>query len=150
MIRHVFERQQHIPTTLNKAWDFFSDPRNLSRITPPSMDFKIISEVPDKVFDGLQIQYTVKPLLGIPLKWVSLIRGIKAPYEFADLQLQGPYRYWHHLHRFTEVPGGVFMEDIIQYELPMDRLLPWLNNVLVVKQLNGIFEYRSKVLKEIF
>lgn len=150
MNRHVFERKQVLPISLDQAWSFFSDPRNLSRITPPSMDFKIISSVPENIFEGLQVEYTVKPLLGIPIKWVSLIEGVKAPYEFVDLQLQGPYRYWHHWHRFSEVSGGILMEDIIDYEIPMDWLLPWLNKNLVIKQLNGIFEYRRKILTELF
>ncbi len=150
MSRHVFERKQFIPIPLEKAWAFFSDPRNLSRITPPALDFRIVSKVPEQVVDGLTIEYRVRPMLGIPTKWVSLIKDIKAPYQFVDVQVKGPYRYWHHLHRFNEALGGVMMEDIIHYEAPMEWLFPWINGAIVVRQLNGIFDYRSKTLKQLF
>ncbi len=150
MSRHVFEQEQFLPISINKAWDFFSDPRNLAHITPPSFDFRLLSVVPEKVSEGLSIEYRIKPLLGIPIKWVSLIKDVKAPYEFVDIQKNGPYRYWHHRHHFQEASGGVIMKDIIHYELPLEWLLPWVNQVVVVKQLKLIFGYRYKTISALF
>jgi ligand-binding SRPBCC domain-containing protein len=146
MTRHIFQRHQIIPIGINEAWNFFANPHNLRRITPPSMDFKVITEIPDKIVEGLRVEYRVKPLLGIPMKWLSLIKDIKEPYQFVDIQLEGPYCYWHHLHRFKEIPQGVFMEDIIHYEIPYENIFPWVNQMIVTKQLNQIFEFRSKTI----
>lgn len=148
MNRYIFERKQFLPISIDQAWNFFSDPRNLARITPTSLDFQIISTLPEGFFEGLIIEYRIKPFCGIPIKWVSLIKDIKAPYEFIDFQEKGPYHYWHHRHRFQEVPGGVIMEDIIHYELPLKWLSSWLNEIFIVKQLNQIFDFRYQTLSK--
>jgi ligand-binding SRPBCC domain-containing protein len=147
--KHVFEQEQFLPIPIEEAWDFFSDPRNLGRITPPQLDFKIIS-APEKCVEGSIIEYRIKPLLGISVKWVSLIKDIKAPNKFVDIQEKGPYRYWHHHHYFEEVSGGVLIKDIVHYELPFEWIFPWLNNAVIVKQLNKIFNFRYQSLKVLF
>ncbi len=141
---------QFLPITIDQAWDFFSDPRNLSKITPPKLGFKVVSQLPDKVYNGLHIEYRVSPMLGIPMKWVSLIKNVKEPLQFADEQLKGPYAYWDHLHTFKAVEGGVMMEDYIQYRLPFQNVFPWIKDLIVAKQLNEIFEYRKQVMIEMF
>ncbi len=146
----LFQRQQLIPTTIHDAWGFISDPRNLSRITPLSLDFKIISQVPLRVHEGLTIEYRVKPLFGIPVQWVSVIKDVHEPYSFVDEQLKGPYASWQHTHVLKECEGGVMMEDVIKYAPPGDRIFPFINGCLVVPQLNKIFDFRAKILKELF
>src|SRR5690349_18044510 len=111
----VFERSQHLPISLIQAWKFFSHPKNLSRITPSSLDFRIVSEVPEEIFEGLKVEYRVRPLLGIPMTWVSLSKDVKPPYQFADEQIKGPYAYWRHVHQFQETKEGVLMNDLIHY-----------------------------------
>ncbi len=150
MTDHIFKRQQILPITINEAWDFFSDPRNLCKITPKSMDFKIISDVPRQIHEGLEVEYRVKPLLGIPTAWVSRIQDVKPPFQFVDLQLKGPYRYWHHHHSFEETAGGVMMKDMIIYRVPYDTFFPWLNDAVVVKELNKIFDFREQTLNNMF
>lgn len=150
MRRYQFIRKQFLPIEIQEAWAFFSDPRNLVKITPATLDFKIISEVPDYVYNGLKVEYRVRPLLGIPIKWVSLIKDIKVNEQFVDEQLQGPYRYWHHFHHFYEVPKGVMMEDIIDYEIPFGNIFPWLNEAIVLKELDRIFDYRRETLMVLF
>lgn len=150
MSQYVFSQEQFLSISIQKAWDFFSDPRNLAQITPPSLDFRIISKVPDKVFEGLTIEYRVKPLLGVPVKWISVIKDVNAPYEFVDIQISGPYRYWHHKHHFQEVTGGVLMKDVINYELPLEWFAPWLNNLIVSRQLKQIFDYRHQTIGKLF
>jgi ligand-binding SRPBCC domain-containing protein len=146
----TFERTQFLAIGIDQAWEFISNPRNLARITPPSLDFRIVSEAPEHVYEGLIIEYRVRPLWGIPVKWVSVINNIQEPYMFTDQQLKGPYRYWKHTHTLKEAPGGVLMEDNIVYRPPFDWICPWINSEMVEPQLNQIFSYRSETLNNLF
>ncbi len=145
-----FVRKQFLPLSLQQAWDFFSNPRNLPRITPATLGFRILTDPPPTIHDGLIIEYEVKPLLNIPVKWVSQIKDVEQPLQFVDEQLKGPYAYWHHLHQFSEVLGGVEMTDIITYRPPFYTVLPWINSVIVEKKLNEIFEFRKETLEILF
>jgi len=149
-IPYEFKRSQFLPLTIDKAWNFFSNPRNLVRITPAALGFRIVSEVPAKIYEGLTVEYRVKPLFGIPLKWISLIKEVREPYQFADEQIKGPYAYWHHLHTFKEVDGGVMMEDVIHYRVPLQQFLPWINDLIVINDLHKIFEFRRQTLLILF
>jgi len=144
------ETSQVLPLTLDQAWRFFSDPRNLATITPDSLGFEILSDLPASVYTGLIIEYRVKPLLGIPVTWVTEITAVDAPHRFVDDQRVGPYRLWHHEHDFTEVPGGVLMRDLVWYAMPygpLGRLVHWL---VVQRSLKRIFTYRHERLDRLF
>lgn len=141
---------QKLPISLEEAWEFFSSPANLSKITPEYMGFKILSEVPSKMYSGLLISYIVKPLFGIPLKWVTEITQVREPEYFVDFQLSGPYKVWHHQHHFKEIPGGVEMTDIVSWSLPLGILGRMANVLFVKSRVEQIFKYRSKVLIEKF
>src|ERR1051325_1509660 len=100
---HHFKAEQFLPITISQAWDFFSSPKNLSIITPPQMKFRIISPYSDSgITTGMQLEYKLKPLFGIPVKWRSLITDVNAPHTFTDLQTKGPYAFWQHVHHFVE------------------------------------------------
>lgn len=143
------KQTQFVPVSLETAWDFFSAPVNLSKITPPEMAFLIHGELPGKMYPGQFIQYTVKPLLGIPVHWVTEITHVREMEFFVDEQRVGPYKIWHHQHFFKEVPGGVEMTDLVHYSLPFG--LPGkIFHPLVRKKLNTIFSYRTKKIKELF
>ncbi len=144
--KYNLEQFQDLPITLEEAWAFFSNPKNLARITPPSLGFVITSQPPEDIIDGLTITYTVKPLLGIPMKWVSLISDVQKPDQFVDQQITGPYAYWHHLHRFTKILGGVRAEDVVTYSLPMGLLGELVHPLLVAPRLKAIFDFRRTVL----
>ena len=101
--------EQFLPISLEKAWDFFSSPKNLNEITPPEMTFKILYDIPEKMYEGLMISYKVSPMLNIPLDWVTEITHIKENEFFVDEQRLGPYSIWHHEHHFKEIDGGVEM-----------------------------------------
>jgi ligand-binding SRPBCC domain-containing protein len=94
---------QRFPGTLQDAWAFFSDPRNLPRITPPWLSFEVLSELPARMHPGLLIEYRVRPLWGVPVKWVTEITRVAEPFLFVDEQRRGPYRHWRHEHRFRAV-----------------------------------------------
>lgn len=139
-----------MPISIEEAWEFFSSPKNLSTITPDYMDFQITNEFPEKMIPGTIITYKVKPMLGIPITWVTEITHIKEPYYFVDEQRFGPYRMWHHQHFFKEVDGGVEMEDVVNYVLPFGFLGNLAHSVFVNNQLQGIFDYRYETLEKLF
>lgn len=141
---------QNLPISIDKAWDFFSDPKNLQEITPPEMGFQTLSGDDRSIFPGQIIQYTVTPLLGIKMKWVTEITHVVPNHYFVDEQRFGPYALWHHKHFFREITGGVEMEDIVDYKLPMGILGQWAHPFLVKPKLDTIFEFRRKKLIELF
>ncbi len=146
----TLERTQILPISLEKAWDFFSDPGNLVKITPPDMDFLITSPPQSETYAGQIITYTVRPLLRMSVNWTSEITHVDRPNFFVDEQRFGPYRFWHHQHRFREVPGGVEIHDLVHYLLHHDQLAGLINRIVIAPRLRRIFDYRSMILKEIF
>ncbi len=148
---YTIERFQKLPITAEEAWAFFSSPKNLNRITPPDMDFKITSGNADEpVHAGQIITYTVRPVLNIPMFWMTEIRQAVKPDFFIDEQRFGPYAFWHHKHYIKSIPGGIEMRDLIHYKLPLGFLGTLAHAIFVRKKLEGIFDYRFHVLKEIF
>jgi ligand-binding SRPBCC domain-containing protein len=147
---YELRRTQFIPTTADQAWDFFSSPANLKKITPEHMGFRIINNPAEKMHQGQIIIYFVKPIAGIPLRWATEITTVKEPLFFVDEQRFGPYSFWHHQHWFKEVEGGVEMTDIVHYALPLGFLGRIVNNLFVKKQLEDIFNYRIKAVENIF
>ena len=145
---YQLKRTQFIRTDLKTAWDFFSSPGNLKKITPDYMGFDVKTELPDKMYEGLMIEYTVKPLLGIPMNWITEIKTVKELEFFVDEQRKGPYKIWHHEHHFKEVEGGVEMTDIVSYELPLGILGRIMHPFLVQKKLEEIFDFRFKAVEQ--
>jgi len=147
---HQLKATLTLPISLDKAWDFFSSPKNLAVITPKELNLVPTSELPEKMYPGMFIEYTVRPLLGIPAKWVTEITHVKEREFFVDEQRVGPYDIWHHQHHFKAVPGGVEMLDIVDYRLPLGPLGILMEKILVGGKVKGIFEYRTKRLEELF
>jgi ligand-binding SRPBCC domain-containing protein len=139
-----------LPIGLSVAWDFFSDPRNLGRLTPPSLGIEIISEPPPRMHPGMIITYAIRPLLGIPVRWVTEITHVREPNLLVDEQRFGPYRFWHHQHHFREVEGGIEMEDLVHYGLPFGVIGRVLGGRYVRQQLAGVFSFRKTFLEETF
>jgi len=140
----------NLPISLDEAWEFLSNPRNLKTITPDYMGFIIESGADRPMFSGQIIQYIVTPILGIKTKWVSEITHFEYQKYFVDEQLFGPYSLWHHKHFIREIPGGVEMEDIIDYKVPLGILGQLVHPFLVKPKLEEIFNYRQKKLIELF
>lgn len=142
--------KQKLPITIEEGWGFLSNPKNLSCITPNYMKFKITDCDFKPVYQGQIIQYTVRPLLNIPLKWVTEITHVVNENYFVDEQRFGPYSLWHHKHFLREIDGGIEMEDIIHYKIPLGFIGEFLNFLFIKNQLKEIFEYRKNKLIEIF
>ena len=144
------ETIQNLPITKQKAWEFFSDPKNLKTITPDYMGFKILTGEADKMFAGQIIQYIVTPILKIPVKWVTEITHVKEGEYFVDEQRFGPYSLWHHKHFIKPIKNGVEMIDIVDYKIPFGFLGQLMHPILVKPKLNEIFEYRRTALINLF
>jgi len=138
--------RQSFPIDRQTAWEFLSKPANLKVITPPKMGFEILSGADRPMYPGQIIQYKVHPFPGYTTKWVTEITHVKEGSYFVDEQRFGPYSLWHHKHFINEVPGGVEMEDIIDYKLPLGFLGSLAHPILVRKQLVAIFDYREEQL----
>ena len=141
---------QNLPISLNEAWDFLSNPKNLKTITPEYMSFIIESGAEKPMYPGQIIQYIVTPVLGIKTKWVTEITHLQENKYFVDEQRFGPYALWHHKHFIREIPGGVEMEDIIDYKVPFGILGQLVHPFIVKPKLDEIFEYRRMKLIELF
>lgn len=142
----VLRKSQLLPIPLPQAWEFFSNPVNLPSITPPRMGFRILSPAPDRIFPGLILRYSVRPLPGYRTEWVSEITEARAPEFFVDEQRSGPYRLWRHEHSLKAVAGGVRVEDLVHYELPFGFVGSLLAGRLVRRELDAIFAFRAQAL----
>lgn len=147
---YTLNRVQILPIPIEQAWDFFTSPHNLSKITPSSLNFKVLSKNEGPIHPGMIIRYKVTPVLGIPLNWVTEITHVEKQHLFVDEQRFGPYAFWHHLHKFREVREGVEMEDLVHYALPLGPLGGIVHSLLVKKKVSEIFDFRAIILKEIF
>lgn len=141
---------QKLPISLDEAWEFISNPKNLEVITPKSMGFKTLSGDEKEMFAGQIIHYKITPLFGISLQWVTEITHVQDKKFFVDEQRFGPYNFWHHKHFLKEIPGGVEMEDIVHYKVPMGILGQMAHPFLVKPKLEEIFSFRQKKLIELF
>ena len=151
MAFYQFYKTQLIPGSIEEVWDFISSPKNLSEITPAYMGFEITSKnLPGKIYPGMIISYTVKPLLGIRMTWVTEITHIEEMRYFVDEQRTGPYSMWHHQHFIEPADHGVLMTDIVSYSPPFGFLGVLAKRIFLGKQLNNIFSYREKTLKKRF
>ncbi|MBI2283946.1 MAG: SRPBCC family protein [Bacteroidetes bacterium] len=142
---------QKIPISLEEAWQFFSRPDNLKDITPPNLGFQVTSRHHGPVmYPGQVIEYIVRPILGIPLYWMTEITHVSDKRYFVDEQRFGPYSLWHHQHHFTEIEGGVEMTDIVHYKIPFWILGDLAQVIMVRSQLKKIFDFRYAAVEERF
>lgn len=146
----TLQSRQQLPVDLDAAWKFFSVPENLNRITPDDLSFEILSGAAGHTFAGQLISYRIRPVLNIPMLWVTEITQCVDRAYFIDEQRFGPYRFWHHLHRFTPNDKGVLMEDVLHYALPGGWAGELIAGGFVRKKVEGIFDYRGRILQEIF
>ena len=148
---HSIKAVQRIPASLSAVWDFFSSPSNLQTITPADLKFKVISKHHgEKIYAGQIIEYTIRPVLGVPVYWMTEITHVKDREFFADEQRKGPYKLWHHQHHFKQIPGGVEMTDIVHYKSPGWILEPIVDRLIVRPKLDKIFRFRFDVIEQQF
>jgi ligand-binding SRPBCC domain-containing protein len=135
-------RRQWVPRPLHETFMFFERPENLSLITPPQLEFRILTPEPIRMAQGLTIDYTLR-VLGVRRHWRSLISEYDPPNSFRDVQVIGPYRLWDHRHRFWREHRGTVIEDFVVYKLPLGPVGLLLNRFVVRRQLEAIFDFRQ-------
>lgn len=146
---HQLKRKVILKQSLEEAWNFFSNPKNLKAITPEYMGFDISSDLEEEMYEGMIITYKVTPLLGIKMDWMTEITHIKNKAFFVDEQRIGPYKLWHHQHHFKEVENGIEMTDIVNYAAPMGFIGKAVEPLLIRPKLKEIFDYRESKMKEL-
>jgi ligand-binding SRPBCC domain-containing protein len=146
---HTLKRQHDIGHPLDEVFLFFSKPENLSLITPKDLRFRLHTPSPIVMKEGALIDYAIR-IIGIPIRWRTLIATFDPPYRFEDLQLRGPYLYWHHLHSFQATEHGTRMTDEVTYALPFGPLGEIVHSLLIERQLETIFDFRARALTDLF
>ena len=145
---YTLECEMLVAVSVREAFEFFEDPRNLSRLTPPWLDFRITTPGKIEMRQGLRIDYRIR-WAGIPLSWQSLISEYEPPFFFVDEQARGPYRCWRHRHTFRPTEGGTMVGDRVEYALPFGWLGRLIHRLVVERQLQRIFAYRQHALAEL-
>ncbi len=146
---HTIERKQFIKRPLKEVFAFFAAPENLARITPKKLDFQVMTPSPIEMKAGTIFDYQIR-LAGVPVRWTTIIDSYDPPRGFVDVQLKGPYSFWHHTHTFEEKDGGTQVGDRVVYQMPFGLLGNLLNSIWVSRDLEHIFDYRMKVIGDIF
>lgn len=145
------QRVQSLPLSINACWAFFSDPLNLPKIIPHWVSFTVACSPARETYAGQILQYTLRPMFGIPFHWTTEITHCHPPDFFVDEQRLGPYRFWHHQHTFTPVSDSeTRVEDLVHYALPLGVLGRALEPWLVRPRLEKIFDHRMQTLARLF
>lgn len=148
MSEHVLEREQWVPRPLAEVFEFFSNAKNLEILTPPWLKFRILA-VPIAIEPGTRIRYRIG-WHGLPMGWTTEILEWSPPHQFVDLQLSGPYKLWHHTHRFESARGGTKLTDVVRYALPMGPFGEIAHKLWVKRDVERIFAYRQQKIEEMF
>jgi ligand-binding SRPBCC domain-containing protein len=146
----TFSTEQKILRPREEIFDFFSKAENLQKITPPLLDFHIVTSLPIELKEGALIEYDLK-IHGWPVRWVTRIEQWAPPFHFVDTQIKGPYKLWHHTHEFIEVSKNeTLMRDVVKYALPLNILGEIAHALFVKKDVHYIFQYRRDAIETIF
>ncbi len=144
------ERIQTIPSPIEKVFEFFSDPRNLERMTPAILRFEFLAPPPAVVLAGTILDYRIR-LYGVPVHWRTRIESVEPPHRFIDVQEKGPYALWRHTHSFRDLGGGkTEMSDRVEYAMPLGALGKLAHRLFVAKSLAQIFAYRESEMARMF
>ncbi len=145
---YYLHRAQWVPGEIADAFAFFEEPHNLSRITPPWLNFTIRSMSTPNIRKGSIITYRVA-WMGVPMRWVTLIEEWEPGKRFVDTALVSPYVHWRHEHTFTPTEGGVLLGDTVEYSLPFGPVGTLVHSLVVRRQLEAIFDYRGRVTADL-
>lgn len=148
MAEHILERELTLALPRARVFEFFADAANLERITPPQLNFHIVTAQPISISKGTLIEYKLR-LHGFPMTWRTEIAEWDPPYSFVDRQLSGPYRQWIHRHTFTEIDANMtLIQDQVRYRLPAEPIGD-IAHFIVRGELDKIFDFRQKTVAEI-
>ena len=142
MTTHIYSSELWLPAPRVDVFSFFADAHNLEAITPPWLNFRIVTPGPIQMRVGARIDYRLR-VRGFPMRWQSEITGWEPSRRFVDEQRRGPYRRWVHTHAFADQDGGTLCQDRVEYAVPGGRLINWL---IVRRDIGKIFAYRTEAL----
>lgn len=145
----VFRAEQYIGRDIQDVFGFFSRAENLQQLTPAWLHFRILSVDPNPVRRGTLIRYSLRWRV-FPIRWTTEIVEWDPPYRFVDVQLKGPYRLWHHEHRFVTEGNGTRMFDEVRYELPFGVLGSLAHRFKVKRDVESIFAFRKQAVERVF
>jgi ligand-binding SRPBCC domain-containing protein len=145
----TLHREQWIAKPLAEVFGFFCEARNLDLITPPWLHFRVLKQTGYELRAGTLIHYRLA-WHRLPLDWTSRIEEWRPPHRFVDLQLKGPYRLWHHTHSFVPFEGGTLISDTVRYAVPLGTLGDFFAGSLVQRDVERIFDYRTRTIAAIF
>jgi ligand-binding SRPBCC domain-containing protein len=148
-MKYTLERATLIPRPRPEVFAFFADAKNLERITPKFLRFRILTPAPIAMRAGRLIDYELR-LHGVPVRWRTLIEQFVPDEYFVDVQLSGPYKSWRHRHEFVEIAAGTEMRDRVEYELPLGPLGDLVHTFFVRSDVNRIFDFRNRAIREFF
>ena len=146
---YTLKFEQKINKSIEEVFSFFSKPENLALITPPKLNFKILTPTTIEMKEGQLIDYTIK-LYGFEVRWRTLITEYEYPKKFIDQQIKGPYSMWHHVHTFYDHGDYVYMVDEINYSISFGLIGRFINKLLIKKDLIEIFDYRKNIIDKHF
>ena len=144
------ESTEILPVTLEEAWEFFSNPHNLPKITPPELNLRIISGAEREIYPGMIITYSVTPFPFVRTSWATEITAVDLLRYFVDEQRFGPCRFWHHKHFFADAGQKTEVRDLVHYALPFGPLGRLAHLLFVKRKPDSIFNYRSAQLRSLF
>lgn len=147
---YTLEVEQLLSTNINEAWEFFSDPKNLKKITPDDIGFIITCPVAEKTYPGQIITYKIGIFPLRKTNWVTEITQVKTYEYFIDEQRFGPYRMWHHENRFKKTEKGVIMTDLVSYKIPFGLIGTLAYRLFIKTKLIKIFNFRYNFLERCF
>jgi len=149
MTLHEFHAEQRVPHARDQVFAFFADPANLARITPEWLGFRVLTPPPLVMREGAVIDYVIR--LGFwPTRWRTMITACEPPQRFVDVQLAGPYSFWHHTHEFAADGDGTVIRDHVRYVLPFGPLGDLVHAVVVRRRIAGIFAHRRRIIAGLF
>jgi ligand-binding SRPBCC domain-containing protein len=141
-----FKTELWLPLPPVELFPFFGDAANLDAMTPPWLNFRILTPLPIVLREGTLIDYRLR-VHGLPLHWRTRISAWQPPHRFVDEQHRGPYRRWIHEHTFEPRDGGTLARDVVRYAVPFDMLL---HRWFIQPDIERIFEFRAAELKRRF
>ena len=150
MTIHYLHREQIIPASMEILWKYFSEPENLNLMTPPDMNFEIITGGDVSMYEGQTIEYRVEFIRGVRSLWLTEIAHVRENEYFVDEQRVGPYRFWYHEHSFEPLQNGVRMIDHVTYAAPFGFLGDIVHTLWIQQRLKSIFDFRYQKIIEIF
>jgi ligand-binding SRPBCC domain-containing protein len=147
-VEHVLLREQVVPGTPREVFEFYADASNLERITPAWLGFRIVTPRPVEMAPGTMIEYRLR-LHRVPIRWLTRIERWKPGERFVDVQVKGPYRFWHHTHTFHAHPDGTCVRDRVCYALPFGPLGDLAHALFVRRDLERIFDFRHASVSKV-